>query len=293
MHVNHALKIMSAPVVALGLASASHAAIVPYTPDADTAFLYSLDNPTGDISTGAYVDDDSSNGLDMRSDSSAASASPFNGVAGPNGLGTAATFDASAARVFRFGANDISPNVAFDQFTVEAWVRNPGSGNATIVYMQDQGQAQRFFFRLTTNANGTAVQLVYDEANSTSSTTLGSSTRVNFVQDQWYHVALTYDDRGSTTADDSVVNFYLTPETATDRVLVGTSTNVADIQPLSGSGETLELGQVVGGLELGGDLDEVRWSNTVRSEFNLIPEPSSMALITLGGVFLLRRHGRG
>jgi hypothetical protein len=274
----------------LGLAAGpASAAITPYTPDAQTAVLYHLDEATGAYSTGSYIDDSSANNLDLRSPSG--DSSPFLGVAGPSGLGTAATLTTDTTRAFRFGSDDIGDNLSFDQFTIEAWVRNPSGTNPAVFYVQDSGAAQRVFFRLNQTTAGAAVQLVYNNAT-TGTTTLTSSTRTVLAPDAWYHVAVTYDDQGDTAAGDSVVTFYLTPETSSDRVEVGSFTGRADLKPLSGSGELLEIGGSGGNNELGGDLDEVRYSNVVRDSFNLIPEPGSLALVSLGALMLVRRRQR-
>ena len=269
---------------------AAHAAVMPYVADADTAALYHLDEPVGSYSTGSYITDSSGNGLDLRSPGGGSS--PFLGVPGPEGLATAATFTSATTRAFRFGSNDIGSNLSFDQFTVEGWVRNPTGTNPTIFYVQDGGASQRLFFRLNQTTAGAAVQLIYN--NQTSGTTfLTSSSRTLLTPDEWYHVAATYDDQGSATAGDSVVNLYLTPFSSETPVLVGSFSGLADVKDLNGSSELLEIGGSGGNNGLSGNLDEVRYSNVVRDSFNLnvIPEPGSLALMSLGALLCIRRRG--
>lgn len=291
MPIHPKLLLTAVATLSVTLSATSHAAILPYTADADTAALYQFDNTTGEISTGSYITDSSSNGLDLRSNSGDTALSPFEGVAGPTGLGTAATFASTNARAFRFGPNDIGSSLSFDTFTIEAWVRNPTGTNPTIFYTQDAGQSQRVFFRLNTNASGSAVQLIYNNAG-TGTTSLTSATRTQLATDTWYHVAVTYDDLGSATADDSVVEFFLTPFSSPTAISVGSVSGVADLKALSGSSELLEVGSAGGNNELNGDLDSLRYSNVVRDSFNLIPEPGSLSLIALGGALLVRRSTR-
>lgn len=287
-------RLLKAGIYGLGLAASAvafvplaSAAIMPYTADSDTAALYHLNNATGDFSTSSYISDSSANGLDLRSPTGGSS--PFLGVAGPDGLDTAATFTPATTRAFRFGDNTLNSKLEFDQFTIEGWVRNPTGLNPAIFYLQDQGASQRVFFRLNQNASGAAVQLVFNNA-STGTTALTSATRTVLAADTWYHVAVTYDDQGATTANDSIVNFYLTPVTSETRVSVGGATTVADLKALGATGQLLEIGGSGGNNELGGNLDELRYSNTVRDSFNLIPEPGSMTLIGLGALAILRRR---
>ena len=284
------MKPIAATCLAVAMAAVPiDAAITPYSPDADTAALYSLNNPTGDLSTSSYIDDESTNELDLRSN---AGTSPFLGVSGPDGLGTAAIYTGATARTFRFGANDVGAALDFETFTIEAWVQNPTGINPTIFYLQDGGSPQqRVFFRINqSDTLGSALQLVYTNAGGT--TTSLTSNRFTLDQDEWYHAAVTYDNQGSATANDSVVNFYLTPESDSDRNSVGASTGAADLKPLAANGQLLEIGKAGGNNELGGNLDELRYSNTVRDSFNLnvIPEPGSMALLGLGGLMLMRRR---
>jgi hypothetical protein len=280
-------------LLACGLGTAaSHAAVMPYTSDSDTAVLYHLDESTGSISNSAYIDDASSNALDLKGTTNTASAtktSPFQGISGPQGLGTAATITDDTDLTFVESNGGISDALNFETFTIEAWVRNPRSGNGTIFYVQDNGQNQRLFFRLNTTTAGSSVQLIFNNADTSTSTTV-QSTRTVLAEDQWYHIAATYDDNGTTTANDSTVKLYLTPFSSSDAVLVQTQTSVADVRDLNDSNERLELGSTFGLNPLGGNLDEVRYSNVVRESFNLVPEPGSLALIGLGSLLILARR---
>ena len=64
---------------------------------------------------------------------------------------------------------------------------------------------------------------------------------------------------------------------------------------LTGAGGDIWLGELESNNRLLGDLDELRWSNSVLTEFHLnssIPEPSSFALMLSGVAILCVRRKR-
>jgi hypothetical protein len=108
---------------------------------------------------------------------------------------------------------------------------------------------------------------------------LATSSGLSWEAGLWYHVAATYD-ANTAAANDSVIRFYRTPEgnTSGTPVLIQTLTNQPDLKPLT-AGANLRVGGLDGLAvrNLGGDVDEVRYSNVVRTDFNLDqPAPFSV-----------------
>lgn len=271
------------------------AAITAYSNDADTAALYHLDEATGTYSanTGDYViADSSSNSQDLRTNAVAAG-TPFLGVTGPAGLGTAMT-QTSSRRAYR--VDNVNGSLFNTQtFTIEAWIRNPTLGGyPTIFRVDDVGQGEAVNFSLDNNATTPTLRIGFFNSAGTW-TAYTSTATVSLDTDTWYHVAVTYSGDG--TGNDSSLEFFFDSENdlgASTRggTKLGTTVVADDITALTSTGSDIWLGESAANAHLGGNIDEVRWSNTVRTEFNLaaVPEPSSAALIGLGGLALILRR---
>ena len=273
----------------LCLAAASvQAAITPYTPDANTAVLYHLDEATGTASTGPtdYVVVDATGNVPLRTDL----ASPFDGTNGPDELATAMTSWTSWKRAYRDSGADTSV-FSTTQFTVEAWVRDPGTLGGglgtdvnTIFRVAAAGDIQ---FAVEDVSDEKKLRLKYNRSGGT--TTLYSNT-VTFDSEAWYHAAVTYDDNGAGTPDDSTVTFYLTAEASYHSGLqpAGQATGAEDLEGLTGSG-LVSVGETFGADNFDGYLDEVRYLNGVRSGGGPIPEPGATVFVGLLALSLSKR----
>jgi len=256
------------------------ATVRPYTPDAHTAALYHLDETSGTTAA-----DGSGNGLGLT-----ASSSPLNGADGVVGIGAAAgPFPDGASQL---GRSLSAPEVAVfdtDHFTIEAWVQDPAlTADHDGVFAYRNGNSSRFQFGVLGTAGRLALGIQRDDTGGYYNMQTGGLT---WADDEWYHIAVTYDSN-TAAANDSIVTFYQTPYGETDAILVAQLLGQPDLEPLTAGG-TLRLGGFDGidGRSFGGWLDEVRYSNVVRRGFNLyIPEPATLALLGGGLLALLRRR---
>ena len=97
-----------------------------------------------------------------------------------------------------------------------------------------------------------------------------SHVAVTFEQDAWYHIAMTLEDDGIDNGK-SVLTYYCTPYGETEAIQLGDPILIEDPKPFDdGDGGRIWIGEMQPGLHvLRGDIDELRWSNTVRTDFNL------------------------
>jgi len=259
--------------------------VTPYTADANTVVLYHLDESSG--ATTAV--DSSGNGMDL-----SAGVSPFAGDSGPDGLGTSADFsdeNPNKQLVRTLSASELA-QFSPTQFTVEAWVRNPDSDktdhNGIIAYRN--GGTDRFQFTI----NQDAIRLDYIRDDTDAFYSGATSGALTWNEDEWYHVAVSYDANTAATGD-SIIKFYRNSVNDTSQIanLVATLTNQPDLTPYSVGGR-LRLGGFdgIGRRNFGGLLDEVRYSNGVLESFNLaVPTPAALpAGLALMGLVTLRRR---
>lgn len=275
-------------------------AVGPYGPRPTTAVLYHLDDAVG----GTVAADASAHGLDL-----ASSASPFAGNNGPANLGASAGRFASNTMGLSKTLN-AAEAAAFDleDFTIEAWVRNPtdlsvigGAEHSGILYYRGGGGG-RFQFSVVSRTSDGAGKLHLGTQRASDGAWYPIETGyLDWEEDTWYHLAVTYDSN-TPAANDSIVKFYLTPIGLDTHYaeLIATVEGVLDLQTLNGGG-TLRLGNFddILGRTFRGDLDEVRYTNAVLGpyDFNvaIVPEPAACLLLVIGAIALvpvLRRRRR-
>ena len=121
---------------------------------------------------------------------------------------------------------------------------------------------------------------------------------MTFDTETWYHAAVTYDDNGAGTLDDSTVAFYLTAEGSYGSGLyqVGQETGAEDLDVLGATGFVL-VGETFnpddpdnGADNFNGYIDEVRYSNVVRNFSGAIPESGSLVVLGIALLGMRRRR---
>jgi hypothetical protein len=283
--------------------------VLPYPNNADpnVAVLYHLNERTGRHSQqpgNNWIGDGSGNGQHLRTnwDTSNPSSmtsnpglSPFDGVAGPPGLGTAMS-QTNIQRAYRNG--NANMNLFNTQtFTMEAWIRNPASSNFPGILRVDDNQGALGLIQFGLDGNGDQLRLAGFGADGAFRAYVSTET-VAFEPDTWYHVAVAYEGDG--TGNDSLVRFFLDSEhdlaeaiTRPGTQLGDVLTAVQDFRPFAGvTNGDIWVGELQGANHFFGDLVEVRWTNAALSEFNLAwsPEPTTLLLFGTGGLVLLRRR---
>lgn len=270
--------------------------VIPYAttntdPQYPTAVLYHMDG------NGL---DSSGNGLHLTRHGGA---SHDVWVDGPTGLDLATGPINSVSRVLHRGILSTAEVGVFDTetFTIEAWVRNPtlGSGEQMPVFYYRNGGDSRLDLVVTATDR---LELRMLRAGTSAYTTYATTSPVTFEEDAWYHLAVTYDNNGNATANDSTLQFYLTSldDFSGQATLVQEITGVVDIKALTAGGNL-----IIGGADymatrlFGGDIDQVRYVNRALAphEFNLampVPEPGAamLAFLALVGFGLCWRRQR-
>lgn len=93
----------------------------------------------------------------------------------------------------------------------------------------------------------------------------------------WHHLAFVREWTGSVT------HGYL----YVDGELAGSATHNAGFWD---DGSDLNIGHSsTSGVSIGGTMDEIRFTKSALTEFGVVPEPATIALLTLGGLFAVRR----
>ena len=272
--------------------------ITPYEADADTAMLYHFDHTSQSYSYTAddHFIPDSAGNVNLRTTWGNRASSPFLDMPGPQGLGAAAHIDTAyvvdattdppatvSCRAFNETIEDMTV-LAVSDFTIEAWIRNPAQPATTyacIIRAQDYHEetdpetgevissSYDNLFQFSLDDNNDQLRVGYFDGTGAYKA-YASTEAVTFEQDAWYHVAMTLEDDGVDNGK-SVLTYYCTAYGETDAVQLGDPILIEDPKPFDdGDGGRMWIGEMGPGLHvLKGDIDELRWSNIVRTEFNL------------------------
>lgn len=283
---------------AVVLSSATaHAAITgPYTADGDTLHLWHLDEADpGPAVPAAGV----TGSFNLTPDAGKSPGSPATlGNTSFAGFGTSA--DTSAGQGSGMKGSSISPGAltgANGAFTFEAIINIPSINTLQMIIGMDSNASNSlrpFQFRID---NG---QLRFiNIAGSTIGQHLGvipTTGEDAFVANEWFHVAVTYDGNENTSDN---IKFYWTrmDDSRTEANLVASDSDM--VEDLSGNSAIFGAGndyRTSGSgntNNLEGRIDEVRISSIARSSDDFlfaVPEPSSLALIGIGGLLVARRR---
>jgi len=265
-----------------------HAAVVAYTPDANTINLWHFDEASGTTA----VDATATNNL-------AAGGGATLGSTGFTGFGNAGNTTAASNSGFQTASRTVaSMTSASGAFTFEALINlTVASGGQRILAMDNNSTNPNrpFLFNLSNGgADITFANIGGASVNNYNSAIPVAGDHV-FVANEWFHVAVTYNGSEG-TADNLKVYWTRVDSGATEANLVGSFNMSAD---LSGSASILGVGNdyrtagTGNSNNLEGLIDEVRISNIARGAGDFIftiPEPSTTVLLGLGGLALILRR---
>lgn len=137
-----------------------------------------------------------------------------------------------------------------------------------------------------TSGNVAADRLFVTLSNNGSATTLTQDSGLTFNPNVDYYAAMTYDPTDTLSG----LKFYLKDLTNNGALQVATFGQ--SVGTLNNSSGAIQIGGYSNGGRWDGKLDEVRISDTalVQSDLLIVPEPASLALLSLAGLTMLRRR---
>lgn len=315
------MKILLAGAVSILAVSAQGGVLAPYVADANTTYLYHLDESSGSTfaanqGTAGYkavaFDGNPYAGLGVGQPT----ATSVLGAAAYPGFGAAANIGAAdlglGVDVNNDGLFDIDhtdttlgrsrDNLsdhstifgASNAFTVEANINLSaitGSNREIVCTDTSLANADRGFqFRVNSTGN---LEFNFIGVNTSSvSTPVPTTGDQAFVANQWFHVALVYNGTQAqfywTKVGSAVTGAVPTGALLTEAV------DINDDAIIVLGNEARNTGSGVNSAEgLLGLIDEVRISNVARTPQEMIPEPASSALLGIAGLALVRRRKIG
>lgn len=304
------------------LATSASAALSVYTPDANTVYLYHLDETSGATAANAVsggrsayaVSGANTNGTNVANvaNPQAENTNILNG-AGFSGFGRSAILTGGADRAlgvdgngsgaYQMGNTNVanSPDAVLQSsfssangsFTIDAMINisTITTGNQQIASTDGNGNVDRGFqFRIGATGNLEFNQITGGGNALVAIPTTGPNA---FVANEWFHVAAVVDGSAA-NANNNNISFYWTrvDATFTSANLIGTAgdTIISTINsPLVFGNEN--RGSFSEGLA--GSIDEIRVSNSLRGAGDFIfqvPEPSTALLGAMGALALFRRR---
>ena len=295
MKRSHVSRILSAITLATFGAQACWASVmVPYTADSTTLHLWHLDEPADNAEDTGFVN---ANDIDLKSVGflgaygSGYNKPAYTGFGTSVGIVTLPQPAVGAAMVPTYHPTTTSQSQlqgANGAFTYEMMLKFTDTTNrpSFLMGMEDTTASWQWFY----NNNGT---IVFRNAGATIinvgvTNNLGAHA-INTTD--WFHAAITYDGTSQT-------RFYWTKvgpsQTNANLVATGSMGDLPSSANVFTIGNRYEVGQV-SNAPLQGFLDEVRISSaalTADQFIFVVPEPSTVMLLLVGGGLLWRRQKR-
>lgn len=286
------------------VAPARGGTILPYTADAHTLHLYHFDETSGaadpgtpfaDATLGTALAFTNTGGPDGRDNSGGGGY----GGAAYAGFGSALDALAAGSGTYHGSTSSVGGGVATaavaqsalqgagGAFTYEAIVRLTDTTGEQEILSHDGSTSRGFLFRIL---NGT---LAFYSGAAAFSATIPTTGGHAIVANEWFHAAVTYS--GEEGATDNLTFYWTRLDSGVHEAnAIGTALMAADVANASnplGAGTTTRNPFR---FEVKGMLDEVRISDTARGadDFLFAPEPSTLALVVLGGLAAIRRSRR-
>jgi len=191
-------------------------------------------------------------------------------------------------------------NLPTDDFTVEAFVSIDDVSQFNTILSQFDGAASQRAWRLFINNSPLNMQVDASGNNTSGEAGIAASgISLNSTDDFYIAASVEFVDADSGgTANDAQITFYVQNlttgdplQTSTDVVNnIGTSLfNSNAAFTIGGQDEDIDANK-----PFVGDIDEVRLSDTVlsQSELLIVPEPASLALVGFGGLVMLTGRRR-
>ena len=298
-------------VLVIGLSGAAQAGIIgPYTADANTLFLYHLDETSGASDPGNPIVNTGSKGTTFNLTDTGGPDGRSNTTAGGYGAAAYAGFGTSfdvydsgngiynpTASATGGGAHTVGVTMsqadfqgASGEFTYEALVKLPNSSLSQVVISRDGSITRGFTLQIVSGELS-----IYTGGATNYGASIPTTGDHAFVANEWFHAAVAYNGNAGASGNSS---FYWTrvDGAVTEANLIGTATFSSDANAnmnqfyIGTTGRSAYRNPVQ-------YVDEVRISNVVRGSQDFIfsapiPEPGSFAVWALGLAGMVGRKRR-